>query len=543
MTRTALAATVALMLSAPALAQDSTVSSLTAPRVDRQIKVKLTDKAIRMAIDSRDDYHALETGQLLVTSRTIVISVPELNPLEFQYTVSREEAPDPAHADLVQLITGLLKLPGIFDPNLAADKTLAINRAAFAANAAKSGAGCPALTTASAVLQDLQDNLFPATITAKAMKGHLDAWREAIRKTPGAPGVVDARANIRDLLRTLNTNLQDALAAIERLEKLAPPTLVRPNALGIADAEIAMRRNAEKPAAAPKPASETDKLKAELEALKKQLAALDLRLTAALNDLELEGKNNCEIIAHMLLVSAQLSNPRLRLEQLTGVVKTIDQIHKSLEPYAAADNWIGEREGGPRVNYILYPDLRPNSSVLQKFVVKAVKIAVETTATQVTVTREEAGSGTFSVRAFRRFTAETGAGLVLSDIKRPKYGTTKDAAGKTVVGSAKNEAESYDAAIMANFVCRCGWGDEFTPLVQIGVAPRPSSPSILLGGGFRLFGLGKGDVAIGVGAILAWVKDLTNLKPGDEITGTKDIEADLTYQRRTRPYVALLYKF
>ena len=245
----------------------------------------------------------------------------------------------------------------------------------------------------------------------------------------------------------------------------------------------------------------------------------------------------------MLLVSAQLSNPRLRLEQMTAITKTVDQIDKSLAPYANGDNWIGEKEGAPRVNDVLYAELRPSSTTMQKFTIKAVKVGIDTTATALTVTREEVAGGTFTVRAFRRFTAEAGAGLVLSDIKRPKYGTTKDAAGKTVVGAAKNEAESDDAAVMVNFVCRCGWGDEFTPLIQIGVAPRPSSPSILLGGGFRLFGLGKGDVAIGVGAILAWVKDLTNLKPGDEVTGTKDIEADLTYQRRTRPYVALLYKF
>jgi len=33
-------------------------------------------------------------------------------------------------------------------------------------------------------------------------------------------------------------------------------------------------------------------------------------------------------------------------------------------------------------------------------------------------------------------------------------------------------------------------------------------------GGFRLFGLGKGDFAIGGGMMAGWYKDLQNLKSG-----------------------------
>ena len=48
---------------------------------------------------------------------------------------------------------------------------------------------------------------------------------------------------------------------------------------------------------------------------------------------------------------------------------------------------------------------------MQKFTIKAVKVGIDTTATALTAAREEVAGGTFTVRAFRRFAAEAGAGL------------------------------------------------------------------------------------------------------------------------------------
>jgi hypothetical protein len=61
----------------------------------------------------------------------------------------------------------------------------------------------------------------------------------------------------------------------------------------------------------------------------------------------------------------------------------------------------------------------------------------------------------------------------------------------------------------------------------------------------RLFGLGKGDVAIGGGAMFAWYQDLQKLKVGDVISGTNDINSDLGYisTPKVGGYFALQYKF
>jgi len=82
-------------------------------------------------------------------------------------------------------------------------------------------------------------------------------------------------------------------------------------------------------------------------------------------------------------------------------------------------------------------------------------------------------------------------------------------------------------------------------MFQVGVAASKDVPAVLFGGGLRLFSLGKGDVAVGGGLALAWVKDLNHLRSGDVVTGTKDIEQDLSFDHapRPRPYFTIQYKF
>lgn len=544
-----------LTVCANAQAQDPTQSSITAPRVERQVKVRLVGKTMRVAIDSADEFEL--KGQLVVASRPVKITVPYLNPLVERFTAGREEAPDPSHESVAKLIAALLELPGIIDPTKTADAE-ATRLGILAEDIRVSGSACQALEEARRLLTLLRVHLFPNAASPAELKRGLEAWLAAITQSPGAAGVAAARRKIGALAGDdgLKGHLDDALAAINRLEDRTRMANTHETLLDMNDkskaardalsaTRTAIRATTERAVAAISKQTPIRKVIEDLKAeLKAELAALDSRLTGEIARLEADNRTDCELAAQLLLVAAHLTNPRERLEQLHALVRTLEKIHKELEPYANAGNWISDIPGSDkRTNYVIFDEAAPNSALVQKFTVKAVRVAYDPTATGLGVATEQAGSGAFSLRAFRRFTAESGVGLVLSDIRRPKYGTAMNAEGKTTVAAAKDESESYDAAVMLNFVCRCGWGDEFAPFFQLGAAPRPSSPSILFGGGLRLFRAGKGHVAVSGGTIVAWVKDLTNLKPGDVITGTKDIEADLTYQRRNRPYIAILYKF
>jgi hypothetical protein len=151
---------------------------------------------------------------------------------------------------------------------------------------------------------------------------------------------------------------------------------------------------------------------------------------------------------------------------------------------------------------------------------------------------------TFNVRKYAILTAEVGVGAVFGSITVPQYGTSTNSSGQTVVARVSSSSVSVNPTILTNFVCRCNTG-LLTPMLQIGAAASKTLPAILVGGGVRLFGLGKGDVALGGGAMFAWYKDLQKLHVGDVVTGTQAIQSDLGFSSAPKigGYVAIQYKF
>jgi hypothetical protein len=131
----------------------------------------------------------------------------------------------------------------------------------------------------------------------------------------------------------------------------------------------------------------------------------------------------------------------------------------------------------------------------------------------------------------------------MGSVTRPGYGTTRNEAGATVVGRLPRAFASVEPGVLASFVCRCRTGPLIAPMLQAGITTSKDVPALLAGGGIRLFGLPKGEVALGGGGMIAWVKDLRTLRVGDPVGGTTDIEADLGYMRQQGWYLALQYKF
>ncbi len=151
---------------------------------------------------------------------------------------------------------------------------------------------------------------------------------------------------------------------------------------------------------------------------------------------------------------------------------------------------------------------------------------------------------TFTARKYRALFPEPGLGVVFSFIDIPTYGTGTNSSNETVVALASTKQTSIAPTGMVNFVCRCDAGG-IAPMFQIGAAVSTTLPAILFGGGLRLFTLGKGDFAAGGGVALGWYKDLSKLHVGSVITGTADINADLSFisAPKPAPYISLQYKF
>jgi hypothetical protein len=209
------------------------------------------------------------------------------------------------------------------------------------------------------------------------------------------------------------------------------------------------------------------------------------------------------------------------------------------ETYTADEKWLNG------VYYIVYPTIDPNAAEMDIVTVKVAALSLVTDDAKVSIKPEDRGAATIVVREFSRFAPEAGAGMVLAFVPRVFYGTGTNADGKTVVAVSKTEDVAVVPGGMVNFVCRCGAGPFVEPMFQIGAAISKETPGILVGGGIRLFAMGKADISLSGGVVAAWVKKLKTLEVGDAISGSKDIDADLGFKGlpTTRPYIAILVKF
>ena len=80
-------------------------------------------------------------------------------------------------------------------------------------------------------------------------------------------------------------------------------------------------------------------------------------------------------------------------------------------------------------------------------------------------------------------------------------------------------------------------------MLQLGVGTGKELPTLLGGFGLRLTKPKK--VSIAFGWVLAWKKDLNNLKVGDEIKSTEELDKDLKYSLfgKKSTYIGIQFNF
>lgn len=151
---------------------------------------------------------------------------------------------------------------------------------------------------------------------------------------------------------------------------------------------------------------------------------------------------------------------------------------------------------------------------------------------------------TVRVRKFQRFVPEVAAGVAYTFFTYNKYGTVTDDAGQqTVALAGENKVKNMNFTAMVNFNYYI-YNSNVHPFWQVGVGANTDIPTLLTGFGLRGV-LGTKLISISGGVAMTWIKDLTNLKVGDTVTGTADIEKDLSTQFSwpPKPYVAIQFNF
>lgn len=278
------------------------------------------------------------------------------------------------------------------------------------------------------------------------------------------------------------------------------------------------------------------------------LAALDAQLGEGeriVSRIDAEVKDavpsqSCEVSARTLYEMLALANPRGRLLQLRAVRVAAASLRDVLSRNYVMDG--AARWRGPE--YRLAGEIRPMRDAPVRVAIRVthLRVDVDDASGAVTAVQESRGDETLVIQRASRFAMEFAVATVLGSVTRPGYGTTSTA-GLTVVGRLPRPFASVEPAFLAGFVCRCRTGPLVAPMLQVGITTSKDVPALLAGGGVRLFGLPKGDIALGGGGMFAWTKDLRTLRVGDAVGGTIDIESDLHYVRRQGYYLALQYKF
>jgi hypothetical protein len=129
-----------------------------------------------------------------------------------------------------------------------------------------------------------------------------------------------------------------------------------------------------------------------------------------------------------------------------------------------------------------------------------------------------------SVRKFDLWVPEVSAGIVYSDISYPKFGTETDAAGNTIVADGgTHNVSKFSISTMINFNAYIP-NSGILPFLQIGAGANADYPALFLGGGIKIYK----SLSISIGTASPWVKQLNTLKIGDKITGTAELEKDIT---------------
>ena len=152
---------------------------------------------------------------------------------------------------------------------------------------------------------------------------------------------------------------------------------------------------------------------------------------------------------------------------------------------------------------------------------------------------------TFRVRKFQRFVPEVSVGTAFTFFKYNSYGTTSDSTGQQFVGSpTENMVRNINITTMLNFNYYIP-NSPIHPLYQLGVGINSGIPTLLTGFGLRSNINGIKRLTISGGIAMSWIKELDQLKVGDKILGTEDIEKDYKYGSAPKftPYVGLQFNF
>jgi hypothetical protein len=502
---------VVLLAAQATSAQTATGQAMRAQRVREVIKLRLSPdrKTLEVATDGKQNFAPLKKDQTFTTTGPVAVTIERPNPLTLLVTAEVTEADDPAYATVGRLIEALLGATDVITAGAVSSALEKVGGGAREALIESASSECKdAISDARTDVNTLDRTLFSEAWSKKLITEELKKWLAAIDKAHRT-GTTTGPAAIQAGLDAIQQYL-DRRFEVQDKDK----------------------------------DNDKDKTKAytPAEILK---AATDAVQAILIADAPKGLDPACRGEINTIYGLARLTNPQERLEAVKKIYSSVLDLKETLEKtYAHPGNWYGSDNA--KTSFYLRRAVEPSSQSMQVVSVKALSVdysKLDTVTPVLVAKREDLVSASFTVKQYSWFVPEIGVGATFMTFHNPKYATTKNAAGQTVVGESFDDL-TVEPTVMMNFVVRGYPGAFLTPMVQVGVSASKETPTFFFGGGLRFLHVGKGDFAFSAGVAFPWVRQLNELGVGDEVGGMKDIEDDLTFQPFGRHlYYALQYKF
>ena len=500
-------------------AQDSTASLITAPRIDNLLTVSRSSDQAREQTKAdfqfslrAAQWEALDAGMTFSAERDVRIGFLNFNPLVVALSASETAAADPNFRQLSDFVDALLKVPGIV-------------------GAGQSGelGNCPAVQALQGELSKLKDDLN----AARDLPQKLGGWQLDISKDPGPASIKAVAGNMRSVAANINAVVADGRKLLTVLDERAKGL----SSGGGTQADTTAGQSPSRSAVKEVPPTEPAGKPSSAATGNKRNQASAKTEEAKIPNLQIQPDPcaDAEVLRNLLssVVSMNPANQE-RLDGLAALATSLNALAASLDRFTAPGDWEGP-------TYIFFRS-RATAEQVKTISIKATPIsyAVEGLSLNRQQQDAKAASVSFLLRQYQAAIPELGAGFVINTVKVPQYGTgTKD--GKTIVVRRNDKPLSLAAALVLNWVFARSSTSSIRPIFQTGVSVSPDGPGVLLGTGFRLTRPKR--VAVGFGAILAWVKDLTDLREGGPVSGTAELNDDLTYKPTVKGYFTIQYQF
>lgn len=266
------------------------------------------------------------------------------------------------------------------------------------------------------------------------------------------------------------------------------------------------------------------------------------KLRSAYSALGNDPSKTCTIVTGQILVD--YVEVRSTADQIIKAKEALSQqigdLVKILQPFLPESVWFGRDLD----DYVI-KTVTPTFSDQQDVSVTAKLRTVQLKNGSISVSIDDANiiAGTFVVRKNSYFVTERAAAMIYNNLTYPQYGTAKNPNGETVVKRTEDH-QPINGALMLNLVIRIGRDTSVAwPFLQFGVSSAKDFPGFLAGLGIRF--ADPFNFSISAGGMITRYKDLDgNLKVGDVVSGTDDINKHLTY--KTSPvaiYGAIQLKF